>query len=433
MDVLTCGHVAYGGDGRLCPHLLREQDDLPHFRLLRGRGAECDYICPDCEKAWSGGEPPDLVVACEGCVDRVESDTSEMRGWRGKPGILVRSEPYDLVDLGLLNLPPLASPRAIAPTKRGYVAMSADSTLSIFDGGWTTVPIPPIDVDKDDHSDQHKRPVVAVHASSDGCYAAVVYDYTEVGIVIHTASGTVLRTLERGGYHSEQTPFPCAFVDTPMGTALVAATAWNRVDAIALGSDSVLTERGPTRYVRGEDRPEHFLDYFHGALHASPSGTWILDDGWYWHPVGIPRVWAVQPWLSSNVWESEDGESSAGLMQRVYHWDSPMCWIDDDRLAIWGLGTDDDYMLAGITVISAAKKERVAVFVGPEGHLWSDGSRLFACHADVLTVWDPMTGERTATLPGVQALLYNRWRDEFVVQTESGLSLARLKPAPAHP
>ncbi|MGH8991822.1 MAG: hypothetical protein ACRDZ7_09890 [Acidimicrobiia bacterium] len=152
----------------------------------------------------------------------------------------------------------------------------------------------------------------------------------------------------------------------------------------------------------------------------------MLDDGWVWHPVGMPRAWDIRRWLTANVWESEDGPSCAMFAHREYHWDSPMCWVNERLVAIWGLGTDDEAMLAGVTIFDVQEASELLAFAGPKGRLWSNGRRLYAAAEEGVTVWDPFTGQRTATLPGLKALAYNRWREEFVVRKGDELRRIRL-------
>src|SRR5262249_44448040 len=127
-------------------------------------------------------------------------------------------------------------------------------------------------------------------------------------------------------------------------------TAWNRLDLSDPASGRLLTERGPTSFRRGEERPEHYLDYFHGALYLSPQNRFVLDDGWVWHPVGIPRVWSLERWISDNVWESEIGAARLRLCARDYYWDHGMAWIDDARVAVGGIGDVDIEMIDGARI-----------------------------------------------------------------------------------
>ena len=126
--------------------------------------------------------------------------------------------------------------------------------------------------------------------------------------MVENATGKVLFTFQRGEYHHEVSPFGVAFCEHVGRTLLIHATDWNRLDITDPRTGELLTQREPTSYKQGESRPEHYLDYFHGALYLSPDGAWIADDGWAWHPTGAVNWWSLTRWLSENVWESEDVE-----------------------------------------------------------------------------------------------------------------------------
>ena len=446
MDVLPCGHVANEGTGRVCPHLIGPEAPTEHFRLLRGHRLDSDFACAECESDLSQGGAPDLAVVCEGCVDRLASGRWSLLGWRGAPGIDERPEPQRAVDIGPpLGGPGLASPRAVAPFDRGWVTVAPDGGVWAHVGG-------------DDHQvgdlaqiagvgdlldldglngwsfTSRNQPTVAVHASADGRFAAVVVDHGRAGAVLDLTSGTATLPLDRADYHAEWTRFPVTFV-TAAGheTVVVAATGWNRVDAFDAATGRLLTPRPSLSHGPGQDRPEHYLDYFHGALHASPDGRWVLDDGWVWQPVGIPSAWSVERWLGANVWESEDGPSLAMFCQRSYLWDVPMCWVDERLVAIWGLGFDDEAMLDGVAVYDVEDVVLVKELAGvPRGHLWSDGRRLLAAGAGDggLSVWDPFTGQRTAQIPDLAPIAFNRWLGELLVEADDGrLRRVHLRPA----
>src|SRR5262249_48924840 len=156
--------------------------------------------------------------------------------------------------------------------------------------------------------------------------------------------GKVTLALDGGDYHPETVPFSFAFALVRGRLVAIHRAAWNRLDLSDPYTGELLSVRNPTGYQRGENRPVHYLDYFHGALYVSPNGIRILDDGWVWHPVGIPGTWSLEQWLSENVWESEDGTSRKVICSRDYYWDHAMTWLDDQRVAIGGLGEDDAYM-----------------------------------------------------------------------------------------
>ena len=86
VELLPCGHLAAAGDRLVCWHLTRGVE-IEHVRLFTGRGGHYSLCCLDCER--SGGE---LIVACEGCVARIEED-GDCLGFRGSPEIRQRLSP----------------------------------------------------------------------------------------------------------------------------------------------------------------------------------------------------------------------------------------------------------------------------------------------------------------------------------------------------
>jgi hypothetical protein len=111
-----------------------------------------------------------------------------------------------------------------------------------------------------------------------------------------------------------------------------------------------------------------------------------------------------------------------------------MCWVDERLVAIWGLGFDDEAMLDGVAVYDVEDVVLVTEIAGvPRGHLWSDGRRLLAAGAGAgdggLSVWDPFTGERTAEIPDLAPIAFNRWLGELLVEADDGrLRRVHLRP-----
>lgn len=194
-----------------------------------------------------------------------------------------------------------------------------------------------------------------LHVSSRGEFVAVVNDYARYGQIIDTTSGEVTLSLDGGDCDPETVPLSFAFADHDSRVIAIHRTAWNRLDFSDPATGKLLSERGPTSYQYGEEQPENYLDYFHGALHVSPTSTQILDDGWVWHPVGEPVVWSLEQWFSENVWESESGPSKKAVCSRAYYWDKGMTWLDETRVAIGGLGDHDDEIIAGARVFDVTK------------------------------------------------------------------------------
>lgn len=275
-----------------------------------------------------------------------------------------------------------------------------------------------------------------LHVSNGGEFIAVVNDYGRYGEVIDARTGQVTLNLDGGDYHPETVPLSFAFAD--MGTSVVAIhrTEWNRLDFSDPASGKLLSDRGPTSYKSGEKRPERYLDYFHGALYVDPSSQWIVDDGWHWHPVGVPQSWGLGRWLSENVWESEDGLSKKDVCAREYYWDHAITWLDGTKIVIEGIGNDDSKMIAGARVFDITKTGKagpewrddwewaleIATFPGPAGKFFSDGLSLFSSSSEGLTRWRIEDGARTGHLPDFRPAHHHRGARELVELNNSVLT-----------
>jgi len=143
-------------------------------------------------------------------------------------------------------------------------------------------------------------------ASADGEFAALVFDGGRQGLVVDLAPFRVALRLDGGDYYQNTVPFSACFLSFQGDTVLVHRTAWNRLDASDPRSGRLLTARGPTSYENGE-RPPHYLDYFHGLLRPSPSGTLLFDAGWVWQPAGVPCVFDAAAWHEAGADGFETG------------------------------------------------------------------------------------------------------------------------------
>jgi hypothetical protein len=259
-----------------------------------------------------------------------------------------------------------------------------------------------------------------LHLSRCGRFAAIVHDFGRNGKVYDLATGATTMTLDGGDYLPETVRFSCVFVERDGRAVLIHRTAWNRLDASVAATGELLTDRGPTSYREGEERPAHYLDYFHGALYVSPDGRHVVDDGWMWHPVGIPVVWSVDAWLGGNVWESEDGASRTAVGERESYWNHAICWIDDHRFAVAGIGDEYEPTLDGARVMSASpgrKARCLQELAGPSGRFFSDGARLLSVDDEGLSMWDLESGRRTGGVEGVRPTHQHPTSRELVLLT----------------
>lgn len=399
MELLACGHPAYPARGRLCRHLLIEEpDDLDRVWILTGVGIEHDVCCEDCHKS---GEPIELVQACEGCFERADMEYGVV-ALRGEPGIAERLEPLDS-QLVRTSLPVAPLDIAAVPDVPGDWLLLSHNRVLRWNSETGKVlrersfqpPKPGVE-----KVWNNRQPRLRLHAAPGGRFAAVVMDYGRHGLVMDLDRGRVTLELDRETYHTDTTPFPLAFDLFEGNLAVVHARNWCQLDLSDPASGQLLTPR-PSEWTRGDRRLEHDRDYFHGALHRSPGGRWLADDGWVWHPAGMPRVWDLRRWRLDDLWTSEsEADSTRPLCQRDYHWDAPMCWIGEDQLAISGIGGDDLALIPGVCIFDPATGAERFRFAGPSGPLHSDGHWLYSSGPDGLSRWDPLTGDRTGRLPG---------------------------------
>jgi hypothetical protein len=257
-------------------------------------------------------------------------------------------------------------------------------------------------------------PRCVVRVSRDSELAAVANTYGRRGVVFDLSTGRVTMTLCRDEYLEDVSAFPLALADIDRRTVVIHGTDWNRLDVSDARTGVLLTQRRPTSYKRGEERPPHYLDYLHSQLALSPSQEHVADNGWVWHPVGVIRTWSLRRWLHDNVWESEDGPSLRSLTWRYYYWDGPLCWLDDHRLAVWGYGRDDEWLIPAVTVYDVRTGEPERWFAGPKGSLAFDEFLFSFDKTEGMTAWDVETRERVASEPGFCPAGYHRGSKQFI-------------------
>lgn len=316
-------------------------------------------------------------------------------------------------------------------THSEWLVLAESGSLFRFDAehlAWTQV-ISSVLMPEPDHEPRdNKHTRHHLHVSACGQFGAVVNDYGKRGQLLDLSRGVVTRVLDGGDYLLDTVPFSFAFVNVKGRALAVHRTDWNRLDITDPKTGELLTERGPTHYKQGESCPPHYLDYFHGALHISPKETYILSDGWVWHPVGVPTIWKLDSWCCSNVWESEDGPSKLDICARTYYWNGAICWIDENRLAIGGIGDDDEEMIDGARIFDVSLPGKaspgwredsrwpleIAAFQGPTGMFFSDGISLFSSGGDGLSRWDIGRGVKTGHLTEFNPTRYHRGTQELV-------------------
>jgi hypothetical protein len=266
--------------------------------------------------------------------------------------------------------------------------------------------------------------------------------YGSYGAVIDLATGMTKMTFGRGWNDVGICKFPVAFCTACDGSPLlVHSSAWNRLDISDANSGRLLTERTPIPWSANGPAREHDLNFFHCQLLISPDQTWIAEDGLCYpykqgkDATGIPRIWNLQKWLHENVFESEDGSSIRTVGSRYELWDSPMCWINDQTLAVYGVdieqlgGGNDPLVIDGVSILDAVAGKEISCFPGPIiGQQLHYDQVLIAFGAEAGTsVWDVKTGNRLWHDTALKPAAYHAGARQFVTQICAGeFEIARL-------
>lgn len=431
-----------------CEHLCRasiEGTSPRYHRCFSGRGLGRVALCQDCQNL-----PPDAALQlqrlCEECMTGRIETVPRLGDW-GVPGFPIRDAGLKRFSVEVLRPPDGSRIRQIVSLSAlpgsHWLALTEELELLQVEfprGEWRRIGgVAEMGLPTDEK--------LMVVASRGGEFAVVAMDKGAGGVVLDLRSSRVTMQLNRGDYHTEHCRFSAAFFEHDGRMLLVHATAWNRLDVSDPATGELLTPREPTAYKTGEDRPSHYLDYFHSALAISPRGEWIADSGWIWHPVGLIAIWNLRRWLTENVWESEDGPSRQYCMQRDYYWNGPLCWTNDERLIAWGVGSDDYGLLPAVRIMDHVAQTGT-VLVGPfspwkpatsaveaadncdlakEGILEFDRYLFSWSPKAGFTAWDIVDGARVFGDMTFIPLAYNRATGEFFSQDEAGhCRLSRL-------
>jgi predicted NAD-dependent protein-ADP-ribosyltransferase YbiA (DUF1768 family) len=421
---VQCEHLDARDLERACVHLIDGHPTPRYHRRFSGRGVAYARVCPGCAAI------PDFTAVpwrwvCARCVTGLgsarESDV-------GSPECASRDDGLRFT-LEQRTLPLTVDLRAIAPLDDGlrWVAFDRERRVVVLDAVASSVtPVVTLPADA-----VGEGAALDLHVAPGGELVAIVEHHGLRGCVVDLAAGAVTMTLLRGDYCAEVSRFPIAFVRHHGRLLLAHATDWNRLDLSDPRTGALLTERTLPEYVQGAPRDPRHLDYFYGGLHVSPDGTRCVSDGWVWHPIGVPRVFALTRWAEENVWETEDGPSVRSLAAYGEEWDLPLCWIDDRTLARWGVDVaHESECLPGVDLFDVETGERVRSVIGPARGLAFD-ERLYAFEAGHgLTAWDVTTGERTLCIPDFVPDGYHRAARCFWRLTADGvLTLGRVSEA----
>jgi hypothetical protein len=441
--MLACGHDRDPFGEPMCLHFRAcREPSLSYFRWYTGAGMCTEFLCSSCVNERQSGRPVVTVVVCRECLEYATTEVGDLEGVRGKPEIRIRSEfinpqlrstciPNEIGKI--IDISPIDThDRSI------WLLLADDGAISQFDAdtGERKRLACTSAVSEPDHEPWCGHILKRrLHASPGGEFAAIVNDYGRYGQIIDLRTGRVPLTLDGGAYHAETVPVSFGFAQVKGRLVAIHRTDWNRLDVLDPSTGHLLTVRSPTSYRRGEERPLHYLDYFHGALHVSPNSIRIADDGWVWHPVGIPTTWDLEPWISGNAWESEDGPTRRAICARDYYWDHALTWLDDNRIAVGGIGDDDKDMIDGARIFDITSSgsggarwradwpwpREITAFVGPAGSFFSEGRALFSSDQNGLSRWDMNDGFRTGYMREFKPTYHHRGARELVQVVDDAL------------
>ncbi len=352
----------------------------------------------------------------------VIDDEKWKEGLIGQPEVLIQDDParhfkHHEIIVEVLKADPIAT---IQPLQTAHEWIALLKSGKIVHLNLETVDLQPLA-----HLPQiPDDPLLRV--SLDGNFCSVTESHGRTGTVLNLKTGQVTMQLDRGPYSHEHTTFPVAMFEHEGKSYIIHGTGWNRLDISDPASGELLTQREYEKVEKGK-RPRHYLDYFHGCLFMSPDQRHVIDDGWVWHPIGIIRCWDVMKWLTNNVWESEDGDSVKHVISRLYYWDGPLYWLDNQRIAVWGFGDDDEWLIPAVTIFDATTGSRVNWFPGVQkGELYFD-TFLFSVGEHSTEVWNIETEARINVTENFSPTAYHLTSREFLTVGHNGvLHLSRF-------
>ena len=407
---------------RMCIHLSQESEG-DYARYFTGDGIEHALVCLSCRDNPDSIEGNLCLVSPEQFVQVEEEGYWEWDNSAilGQPEIRQRLTGLSFIHKEVAQIGVV--PDEIAALQPIPADTNGECMLLTVDG--TLFRVDPLRGSSDrlmnlSGTGTSLTPKYSLHVSPSGDMVAVVEARGRRGVVVDVTVGTATMSLDRGDSHPEQTEFPVAFFENGSRLRLVHGTNWNRLDISDPRTGQLLTDRSPTSYRQGEERPLHYLDYFHGGLAVSPGGEWIVDNGWVWHPLGVVVAWSLRRWAADNLWESEDGSTKRSLCRRNYFWGGPLCWINDNTLAVWGYGNDDENLIPAALLFDITSGRLVRWFPGPVGSFVFD-HHLFSFSASGGTsVWDVVTGERLLHDRSFCPTVYHPGVQQFVTVTPDG-------------
>ncbi|BCM92509.1 hypothetical protein IAD21_04389 [Abditibacteriota bacterium] len=410
MQTWACGHEGDEGHSRLCPHLVCA-GEVEYARVLRGQGLESDLCCPDCASLIKNGESIEWLRVCEACVELHEDNSYDLIEWIGKPEIKERLTPFDATLAETILSVDAAWAVAIAPLDVTRWVGFWQKEMFLIDGA-EVAPIcaaPPSTQKDGVWGGPHLAP--SVSTSLDGRFAVLCHTRGRSGFVVDLEEKRVTMVLKK----TPNTPFYVAFFQLDERNFLIHATDWMRFDISDPENGTLLSRR-----------EGHYSTFENGRLRVSPDSQWIVVE--QSSRGGSERVvaWNLSRLLEEKFWESKEASPHRWLCSRDYLSDVPVAWVDNDRVAVWGISPDEELMLNGARVFDIHSGEEVFAFAGPSKKVFfGGGGRLFSAEDDGLHIWDASMGERLGRINGFKP----QWqRGDFLIELNaSRLSGSRVR------
>lgn len=268
--------------------------------------------------------------------------------------------------------------------------------------------------------------------SDDNRYCAVTsrvyridaYEDSNTGVVLDLSSGQLIKRLDCGDYHMALAPYPVTFFRYKDTTRLIYASEWNKLDIMDISTGEVLSSRDFEQMPEENDDDDIAFVEWSGALIVSPENRRVASVGWVWHPIGVAFSFDAKQWVEKNKWESDQGKSKRSYAIWDYFWDSPLAWIDEKRLCIWGVQPDyPENPPNCAAVFDADTEEQLLVFSGPTIDFFVFDEYLFSGIPDSkgLSIWSVDDGALLHEEHNFQIDLYHRFAKEFVSFKEGGI------------
>jgi hypothetical protein len=156
-------------------------------------------------------------------------------------------------------------------------------------------------------------------------YFAIAEDYAQKGLVLSIDDPQYYFPFERGDYHVKHCCFPLALYKKDEQYFLLHGSDWNRIEQICLTTKNAMIPP----FSKNDEEKE--IDYFHSSIQLSPNKKEFLSNGWVWQPYDIIYRFKLEDMQAGKLNDFQDIQIPIGT---GYNWDRPLCWINNNLIAI---------------------------------------------------------------------------------------------------